>query len=171
MEKSERSSVPAREERWDCGCPFEGPHNDACAFASVPAPETYETVEPEKVFFHIDRCFPDMSNQDIADILDVNNKRVFEMRRQKFMRLETADRILTALDLSYLLSTGDIPIKVNEKAVYKKKKLDPQEALIRSKDKEITRLYKRISDLERQKEQWKDRAMTAEYKLRHQNEA
>lgn len=67
-------------------------------------------VHAADVFRFIDRAYPGLSNGGLARLIGRDDKRVWCMRRQKRMDFYLADHILSCLDLSFLLSTGDIPV-------------------------------------------------------------
>lgn len=67
-----------------------------------------EYVNSRQVMHFVDKATPDMSDIMRAEILGRVPKRLFDYRRQERMRRSTAEHILDAFDLGYLLYTGDI---------------------------------------------------------------
>lgn len=72
---------------------------------------------------HVRRARPDVSNKALAELLGVNESTVRRYGTQRRMRLDTADRILTVLDLNYLLTDGTLTIETSKrKHAYEKYK-------------------------------------------------
>lgn len=69
-----------------------------------------EYVLPEDLFRFLDKAFPSGNTSEMARTLGVNDKRIYALREQEAIGFYTADRLLSKLELSYLLSSGDIPV-------------------------------------------------------------
>jgi hypothetical protein len=127
-----------------------------------------ELVSSKDFFEIIDREYPDSSYMELERMCGYGNgsgvlsntKRV-----TKWITLEKADRILTALGLSHYLSTGDLKVEqafqigLGGELIYEKgnRKIVPSEWVrpskrpeIRSRDDKIRKLRRKVADLERQ---------------------
>ena len=69
-----------------------------------------EYILAEDFFRFVDRAFPGLKTSELSRLLKVDEKRVYGLRQQKTIGFYTADKFLSQLDLSYLLTTGDIPV-------------------------------------------------------------
>lgn len=78
-------------------------------------PRKYEVVDAPLVMEFVRRANPYSSIREIAEVVGRDEERI--RRYQKpgtTMLFETADHLLSAFGLNYLLSTGDIPCWVKE---------------------------------------------------------
>jgi hypothetical protein len=99
----------------------------------------------------IDRANPDMPDTRKSLIADKSEKSFYNYRRKECMYLETAEDLLDAFDLGYLLHTGDIDtweIEVKES----------NHAALRKAQAHNGKLMEEVRE-------WKERALKAEAAL------
>lgn len=65
-----------------------------------------DAVRADDLFALIDREFPDTPNLELSRRLNMDEGRLRHMRKQQIVLLSTADRMLTELGLSHVLSFG-----------------------------------------------------------------
>jgi hypothetical protein len=70
-----------------------------------------EYVNAQQVMHFVDRATPDTFDTDRALVVGVHARRLYAYRKQKWITRETAEKLLDAFDLGYLLYTGDIEIR------------------------------------------------------------
>ncbi len=112
-----------------------------------------ELVNAQQVMHFVDRATPDTYDTDRALIVGVHARRLYAYRKQQWMTRDTAEKLLDAFDLGYLLYTGDIEV-------------------VNSEVKEsITSVYKKTREhnrrLKAQRNEWRDRALKAEKLLQN----
>lgn len=74
-------------------------------------PDRLELVRCDQVLEQIERATPEMSWLQRSRVAGLTSKRFYNWRKQqKHMRFYTADKLLQAFDLGYLLSDGTIDI-------------------------------------------------------------
>jgi hypothetical protein len=110
-----------------------------------------EYVNSQQMMQFVDRATPDTFDTDRALVIGVHARRLYAYRKQKWVTRDTAEKVLDAFDLGYLLYTGDIEIEVRH--------VGEAESTAKRKAQQ------RNVVLSQQVRYWKKRALRAEKKL------
>ncbi len=108
-----------------------------------------ERVNAQQVMHFVVNASPDMSWNGRAEVIGVNPRRLLDYRKQPWVRRQTAEKILDAFDLGYLLYTGDIEIDQHELKYSQTQMLEQVQNTNRQLREKNRQLTTRVKTLER----------------------